>query len=116
MATCIHSSRSCLLPFYTIPIFPLLNRKIFHLSPFFFCCTLHIKCYALRNIILPGDIYCCLHTCCVYVMLSEVCYVCMPTFIATIANNYGPVIGILKRDCLRLFAVVYKLVMLMLCC
>ena len=26
-----HSSRSCLLPFYTIPIFPLLNRKIFHL-------------------------------------------------------------------------------------
>ena len=31
MATCIHSSRSCRLPFYTIPIFPLLNRKIFHL-------------------------------------------------------------------------------------
>ena len=31
MATCIHSSRSCLLPFYTIPIFPLLNQKIFHL-------------------------------------------------------------------------------------
>ena len=31
MATCIHSSRSCLPPFYTIPIFPLLNRKIFHL-------------------------------------------------------------------------------------
>ena len=30
MATCIHSSRSC-LPFYTISIFPLLNRKIFHL-------------------------------------------------------------------------------------
>ena len=40
----------------------------------------------------------------------------MPTFIATIANNYGPVIGILKRDCLRLFVVVYKLVTLMLCC
>ena len=49
-------------------------------------------------------------------MLSEVCYVCTPTFIATITNNYGPVIGILKRDCLRLFVVVYKLVMLMLCC
>ena len=31
MATCINSSRSCLPPFYTIPIFPLLNRKIFHL-------------------------------------------------------------------------------------
>ena len=28
MATCIHS---CLPPFYTIPIFPHLNRKIFHL-------------------------------------------------------------------------------------
>ena len=27
----IHPSLSCLLPFYTIPIFPLLNRKIFHL-------------------------------------------------------------------------------------
>ena len=26
----IHQSLSCLLPFYTIPIFPLLNRKIFH--------------------------------------------------------------------------------------
>ena len=31
MATCINSSRSCLPPSYTIPIFPLLNRKIFHL-------------------------------------------------------------------------------------
>ena len=86
MATSIHSSLSCLLPFYTIPIFPLLNRKIFHLhlSPFFFCCTPHIKFYALRNI-LPGAIYCCLHTCCVNVVLSELCYVCTPTFIATMA-------------------------------
>ena len=48
----------------------------------FFCCTLHIT---LRNI-LPGAIYCCLHTCCVYVVLSELCYVCTPTFIATIAT------------------------------
>ena len=110
MATCIHSSRSCLLPFYTIPIFPLLNRKIFHLLVSFLFFAAHCI-LALRNI-LPGAIYCCLHTCCVYVMLSEVCYVCMPTFIA----NMGPVIGILKRDCLRLFVVVYKLVMLMLCC
>ena len=46
---------------------------------------------------MPGAIYCCLHTCCVYVVLSEVCYVCTPTFIATIANNYGLVIGILER-------------------
>ena len=35
MATCIHSSRSCLPPFYTIPIFLLLNRKIFHLLVYF---------------------------------------------------------------------------------
>ena len=84
MATCIHSSRSCLLPFYTIPIFPLLNRKIFHLLVSFLFFAAHCI-LALRNI-LPGAIYCCLHTCCVYVMLSEVCYVCMPTFIATIAN------------------------------
>ena len=32
MATCINSSQSCLPPFYTIPTFPLLNRKIFHMS------------------------------------------------------------------------------------
>ena len=89
MATCIHSSRSCLPPFYTIPIFPLLNRKIFHLlvSFLFFCCTLHIT---LRNI-LPGAIYCCLHTCCVYVVLSELCYVAM---YANFHCYYGPVIGI----------------------
>ena len=31
MATSIHPFLSCLLPFYTIPIVPLLNRKIFHL-------------------------------------------------------------------------------------
>ena len=29
----------------------------------------------------------CLHSC-VYVVLLELCYVCMPTFIATIANTY----------------------------
>ena len=91
----------------------------FKLKDFSFTCLLSFfaaHCiYALRNI-LPGAIYCCLHTCCVYVVLSEVCYVCTPTFIATVANNYGPVIDILKRDCLRLFVVVYKLVMLILCC
>ena len=53
MVTSIHSSRSCLPPFYTIPIFPLLNERFFiYLSPFFFCCTLHIKFYALWNIII----------------------------------------------------------------
>ena len=37
---------------------------------------------------MPGAIYCCLHTCCVYVVLSEVCYVCMPTFIANMGDGY----------------------------
>ena len=46
---------------------------------------MHIKFYALRNI-LPEAIYYCLHTCCVYVVLSELCYVSMPTFIATISH------------------------------
>ena len=109
---------------------------------------------------MPGAIYCCLHTCCVYVVLSEVCYVCMPTFIATIAiwagyrhfkerlpeaiccclqtcnvdvvllvmySMYIPAFIVTSADisqlwvylcylliyCLRLFVVVYKLVMFM---
>ena len=37
MATCIHSSRSGLPPFYTIPIFPL-----FKLKHFFITCILSI--------------------------------------------------------------------------
>ena len=56
MATCINLSLSCLPPFYTIPILPLL---LF---------SLHITFYALRSI-LPEAIY---STCCVYVMLSDV--------------------------------------------
>ena len=111
MATCIHSSRSCLLPFYTIPIFPLLNLKIFHLLVSFLFFAAHCI-LALRNI-LPAVIYCCLHTCCVYVMLSEVCYVCQLSLLQLLIwAGYRH----LKRDCLRLFVVVYKLVMLMLCC
>ena len=50
-------------------------------------------------------------------------YVCMPTFIATIAVPKctgvptGPVIGIfIWTDCLRLFVVVYKLILFMMCC
>ena len=35
---------------------------------------------------LPEAICCCLQTCNVDVVLLELCYVCMPTFIATIAN------------------------------
>ena len=67
MATCIHSSRSCPLPFYTIPIFPLLNRKIFHLLVSFLFFAAHCI-LALRNI-LPEAICCCLQTCNVDVVL-----------------------------------------------
>ena len=79
-------------------------------------------------IIMPGAIFCCLLNSCLYAVLWELCYVCTPTFIATIANmdqrssgNYELwngilhkmlvlVIGILKIDCLKLFVVVYKLI------
>ena len=74
MATCIHPSQSCLPPFYTIPIFPLLNSTC--LLPFFGC-TLHLF-YTLRNIILPEVICCCLHTCCLYIVLLELCYIYLP--------------------------------------
>ena len=56
---------------------------------------------------------------CRVILLS---YVCMATFIATIANmgtfiatiaNIGIVIW---TDCLRLFIVVYKLILFMMCC
>ena len=61
MAKSIHPSLSCLLPFYTIPIFPLLNRKIFHLlvSILFFGCTLHTKfiLYSELTILRPFDIW-----------------------------------------------------------
>ena len=42
MATCIHSSRSCLPPFYTIPI--LIERFFIYLSPFVFAaqCILNV--------------------------------------------------------------------------
>ena len=87
MATCIHSSRSCLPPFYTIPIFPLLNQKIFHLLVSFLF-LLHTAYYSEEY--MPGAIYCCLHTCCVYVVLS----VCMYTNLHCYTCYYGPVIGI----------------------
>ena len=61
MATCIHPSRSCLLP-YTI--LPSLKSTEFSFNCLlnFFGCTLHLF-YTLRNIILPGGI--CLSLYCV---------------------------------------------------
>ena len=81
MTTCIHSSQSLSPSFLYHTYIPSFKLKDFSftyncLLSSFFCWTLHIKFYALRNI-LPGAIYmyCCLHTC-VYVVLSELCYVC----------------------------------------
>ena len=72
MATCIHSSQSCLLPFYTIPIFPLLNRKIFHLLVSFLFFAAH--CILALTNILAGAIYCCF----VFMLCCRKCfmYVC----------------------------------------
>ena len=81
IATCSHSCRSCLPSFLHHPSLPSFKFKVFS----FICRTVHIKFYALRNL-LPEAIYCCLHTCCVSVVLSEMCYVCTPTFLAKLAN------------------------------
>ena len=164
MATCIHSSRSCLPPFYTIPIFPLLNRKIFHLlvSFLFFAahCILNLcseqyiawgylllfthllclcrvvgivlwmyanfHCYncqcgpVIRIFIhfkerLPEAICCCLQTCSVNVVLMIMCCMCILAFIVTSANisQLWVYLCYLLIYCLRLFVVVYKLVMFM---
>ena len=83
MATCIHSSRSCLLPFYTIPIFPLLNRKIFHL---------------LVNVVLL--VMCCM---CIPVFIVT----------SADISQLWVYLCYLLIYCLRLDVVVYKLVMFM---
>ena len=51
---------------------------------------MYVYVYTLINI-LPEAICCCLHTCYLYVVLLEMCYVCMPTCIATIqqGRNYN---------------------------
>ena len=93
MATYINSSRSCLPPFYTIPIFPLLIDFYLLVSFLFFAalCILSSEEYnSLRLFIV------------VYTLV--------------VFMSCWPVLFILKRDCLRLFVVVYKLVTLMLCC
>ena len=72
MAKSIHPSLSCLLPFYTIPIFPLLNRKIFHLlASFLLFLDAHYILnlfYTLRNI-LPEAICCCFFMPCYCLMV-----------------------------------------------
>ena len=70
MATSIHSSLSCLLPFYTIPIFPLFKSKDFSFTCLlpFFRCTLHIT-FLFYRFILPWAICCCFFVPCYSIVL-----------------------------------------------
>ena len=104
MATSIHPSLSCPLPFYTIPIFPLFNRNIFHLYTClltFFGCTLHITFlfYTLKNI-LPEAICCCFF---MGIVLCMYIHVCQRSLLQ---------VPVMWTDCLRLCVVVYKLILL----
>ena len=88
MATSIHPSIPVLTPFFFIPplyfSFESKHYSFTSLLPFFLMHTAYYT-YPLRNI-LPKVICCCLPTSCLYVVLLELCYVCMGTFIATVAN------------------------------
>ena len=59
-------------------------------------------CNIVRNNILLEANCCCLHACCPYVVLLDLCYVCMPTLIATIVNM-GQLKAFLMIDYLLLF-------------
>ena len=73
MATCIHSSWSCLPPFYTIPIFPLLNLKIFHLLVIIDLATCNIILYAYIHMYMYN----------IYIIVSFVYFVTNVTFCFT---------------------------------
>ena len=90
MATSIHPSIPVLSPsFLYHPYIPSLESKDFSFTCLlsFFGCTrpITVLFYSLRNI-LPEAICCCLATSYFYAALLELCYVCTPTFIATIVN------------------------------
>ena len=78
--------------------------------PFLFCCTLHITLYALRNI-LPG-LFIVVYTLVVFMSCIRKCvmYVCQLSLLQLLIR------ACYRHFSLRLFVVVYKLVMLMLCC
>ena len=78
MATCIHSSRSCLPPFYTIPIFHLLNRKIFHLLVCM-CVYVHDVCLCVHAGVLCVTLTVYMYLCTLCVCMS-VC-MCMRVYI-----------------------------------
>ena len=94
MAKSIHPSLSCLLPFYTIPIFPLLNRKIFHLlfSILFLDAHYILNLFYTQRNILPEAICCCFFMPCYCLMVYMPC-IHIPSFMATTANIRHVVIG-----------------------
>ena len=60
MATSIHSSLSCLLPFYTIPIFPLFKSKDFSFTcniiyTVYTCFRVHTMCTTVYVILLHEE-------------------------------------------------------------
>ena len=74
--------------------------------------------------VLPEANCCCLQTCYVYALLLTLPCTYTPTFMVTTANIMGTFTNILSVteamaylsiDCLRLFVVVYKLVVLVCC-
>ena len=94
MATCIHPSLSCLPHFYTIPIFPLLNRKIIY--------SIYFKDR------LPEAICC--KTCSVNVVLLVMCY---QFSLSLVLRHLWVYLNILPEASCCWLVVVYKPVMCM---
>ena len=119
MATSIYSSLSCLLPFYTIPIFPLFKSKDFSFTCLLplFRCTLHITFlfYSLRNIYIALGY---LLLCYSIVLCMHGNFHCYNLLIWALSLLQLLIWGIfIWTDCLRLFIVVYKLnILFMMCC
>ena len=105
MATCIHSSQSCLPLFYTIPIFPLLIERFFiYVSPFFFAA------HGILNFMLRG-IYCLrlfivVYTLIVFKSCCRNCVMNVRQFSLLQLLIWAGYRHLLKSDCLRLFVVV----------
>ena len=72
--------------------------------------------FMLFTNILPEAICCCLQTCNVYGVWVTLYYKVSWSLVLTSASYRYTHLACLVMYCLRLFVVVYKLVMLMLCC
>ena len=108
-----HASIPVFPPFYTIPIFPLLNRKIFHLLVSFLFLDAHCICCE--------EYYYCLRVFVVVYILVVFISCCWNCIYANFHCYYGPVIGIFKDRlpeaiccCLQTYSV--NVVLLVMCC